>query len=649
MMPKHIEYGTDLHRSVRDALLARYRFSKNEMQKRYDNWRRTEEKFLAYIPEKEADRLRRMQREQGTPQYTTIEIPYTYAVAMTAHTYWASVFLSKSPIFQFTARHGEPMNRVEAVEALIDYQVKNGGMQAVLYMWLLDAIKYGFGVVGQYWDEEQISVSRIEEIPELYMGVFDTGRKTKKRIVERVRGYTGNKLYNVRPYDFFPDPRVPIGQFQDGEYVGRYVEVGWNTVNKREQDKQYFNIDKLKMHRVRQINQREQGSNAITLPEAKQDILGPNWVDGKDMGYVSLIEMYVELVPKEWGLGDGSYPEKWAFVLAEEEIVVHASPLGMYHGKFPFAIQETEPDRYSITSRSMIETIAPMQDLLTWLLNTHLQNVRKVLNDMFVFDPSRVVMKDVVDPRPGKYIRLKPEAYGTDPRTAIHQFQVTDVTRQHVEDADRIMQLIQRVSGVTDNVMGMLNPTGRRTATESRISTNFSANRLKTSAEYMSATGWGPLAQLLVQSSQQLFDMQQQFRVVGDVSMGKPAFVDVDPSSIAGFYDFVPVEGTLPVDKFALASLWKELLMQIASAPPLAQQFDLSSIFSYTARLAGAKNVDQFKLQPGQIQPQIVPDAQAAANAKSGKSIPVNQAEIASAQGGAQNQPQQTPGMGRLM
>jgi hypothetical protein len=75
--------------------------------------------------------------------------------------------------------------------------------------------------------------------------------------------------------------------------------------------------------------------------------------------------------------------------------------------------------------------------------------------------------------------------------------------------------------------------------------------------------------------------------------------MDVSPEVIQGFYDFVPVDGTLPVDKLALANLWKELLLQMRVVPGLVMQFDLGRIFAHVANLAGIRNLNQFKIQVG--------------------------------------------------
>jgi hypothetical protein len=309
--------------------------------------------------------------------------------------------------------------------------------------------------------------------------------------------------------------------------------------------------------------------------------------------------MYIELIPREWGLGEGTYPERWAFVTANDSVIIAAQPVGYYHNKFPFSILEGEIEGYALFKRSMLETIGPMTDVMTWLFNTHFYNVRKALNDMFIVDPSKVVMKDLLDPSPGKIIRLKEEMYGQDVRTALTQFAVQDVTQTHMQDAAAVSSLIQRVSGVNDNIMGMVNAGGRKTATEVRTSSTFGINRLKTLTEWFSATGWTDLSQILLQSTQQMMKEPMVVRIAGDVlqypgaaRMAKP----VNPQDIAGFYDFIPIDGTLPVDRFAQVSLWSQMLSQMAQAPQVLVQYDLGKIFAFVAQLAGLKNINQFRI-----------------------------------------------------
>ena len=278
---------------------------------------------------------------------------------------------------------------------------------------------------------------------------------------------------------------------------------------------------------------------------------------------------------------------------------------------------ELEPEGYALASRGLPEILKPVQDTVDWLVNTHFYNVRKTLNDQFVVDPSRVMMKDVTDPLPGGIIRLKPSAYGSDTRTAISQLAVTDVTRANMSDLDQMIAVGARVSGVHDQLMGLVEQTGRRTATESRISSTFGVNRLKTHSEFFSALGFSPMAQMMVQNSQQYYDAEMKFRLVGDlIQEAGSEFIQVDPSAIQGFYNFVPVDGTLPIDRFAQANLWRELMAQMGKTPGLLEQYDIGRIFAWVAQLAGLKNINQFKIQ-------VRPDEQLAQQAQRGNIIPI--------------------------
>jgi len=614
-MSVEIKFGSPRHKRILDAVKGRKELSEKTMGDNHKRWKQAEEQARAYIPETEVDAIRRTSREGGLPQFTTIDLPYSYAMLLAAHTYWTSVFLSRSPVMQYTGRHGETQQQVMAVEALIDYQVHVGQAMVPLYVWLLDAGKYGLGVVGSYWDKEEEVISMVEEVPVKFFGLDVPGKTKKQKRIMRVPGYEGLKLYNVRPQDFFPDPRVPISRLQEGEFCGRYVEVGWNTILKREEKGKYFNVDELKKKLRKGTSERIEGSNQLALPN--QDETDLPSADITEVGYVGLFELVVELSPKEWKLGGTSSPEKWVFTLAADSVIIGAEPLGKLHNKFPFFVLEYEVEGYGQTKRSMLEVGKPLNDVMSWLVNTHFYNVRKGLNDQLVVDPSRVVMGDLMDPLPGRLVRMKPAGYGTDPGLAVHQLGIVEMTQNHLRDAQAVGEMLQRILGVNDNLMGNQAPGGRKTATEVRTSTGFGINRLKTNAEYFSAMGWGPLSSVWIRETQQNYDKVQQYKVAGDLFSQRVPFLEVSPESIAGAYDFVPVDGTLPIDRFAQANFWREMLAMMSKIqePPFGG-YSPDSIIAHVGQLSGIKNMERFKVN-------VVPDEQAQRNAEAGNTVAV--------------------------
>lgn len=625
-----IPFKSELHKRVMGAFKSRLKMARDAQGvSRLKKWREAEDTFMMYVKESDEDSQRNSNRKNGKPQYTTIAIPYSYAMLLTAHTYYTSVFLSRNPVFQVSGRHGEAENATMAVEALLDYQIQAGGATVPLYVWLLDPGKYGHGILGHYWDKEIIPITQyVEETPTFFgMPIPGAAPKRVQKTVE-APGYVGNKMYNVRPHDFFNDPRYPLYRFQEGEFVIVYDMVGWNQVMRQKANQRFYNIAELKAAKMDNSSERDMGSPRTELPGANMnDLLGD---DGNTPTKTHLHYFHWEIVPSELGLGKSNRPEKWVFTIGNESVIVSAQPLGLAHGKYPFDVLTNEVDGYSSFNRSMFEIMDPLNKTMEWLFNSHFFNVRAALNNQFLADPTKIVMKDIEDPNPGKLIRLKPAAYGQDVRQFLMQLPVQDITRANLSDSEVVAQLAQRIGGVNDSVMGMVNQ-GRKTATEVRTSTSFGVNRLKTMCEWFSAVGFAPLTYKMIASSQQLYDLDRKYRIVGDVSQWGEKYMQVTPDMIQGVYDFVPVDGTMPVDRYAQANLWQQMLGQLRNLPQIAAAYDLPKVFAFVAQLAGLKNISQFRVQ-------VVPDANALAMGQSGQAVPVRVNPT---------EPGQIPGMGQ--
>lgn len=613
MLSIELKYGTEAHSKILDAVKDRKTFSEKKMNQFHMQWNDADDSMRAYIHERDVDKKRKdKKRFEGEVDFVTLEVPYTYAIIMTAHTYYTSVILSRTPVWQFTGRHGETQDAVMAVEAVMDYQLKSGFQLPVLYNWLYDMSRYSLGIVGCYWEREEKIVCSYSMQQKTLLGVpFGGQEKVKKE--EILPGYIGNKLFNVRPYDFYPDPRVPLWRFQDGEFAIHETSEGYHSLiaSAHTNPGYYINLAELGNVMRNRVDDRSQGSSRVELPlQPGESGTAPG------PGFLKITDAYIKLIPKVWGLGTSNRVEVWCFQIAENEVVISAKPLGLYHNKFPFALMEGNFGSEEFAKFGMLEIIKPLTDILTWLVNSHFYNVRRILNNQLVVDPSKVTMKDLTKPGQ-RVIRLKPNAMGTDVRTAVHQLTQVDVTRSHMGDVAFIEQMIQRVSSVVDNVMGMVNQSGRKTATEVRNSTGWSTSRLKTPVEYNSSLGLDPLAQMMLSNTQQLMDMDRKYAVVGNTAESAQRFLNAGPEQIAGDYDFVAVDGTLPVDRLAQANFWKELLMSMAKAPNIAMAWDINGMLAQAMKLQGERNIDRFRIQ-------VAPaNADLANEAKKGNVIPL--------------------------
>ena len=615
-----IQRNGEMERRILSGVSDRVKDSKRRFSLQHEKWIKGEEDAVAYLKVSEAEQLRKNEREiTGVPEFTTIKIPYSESVLLTSHSYWTSVFLGRNPVFQFSGRHGETQKQILAMEALIDYQVQVGQMMVPFHIWLSDVGKYGMGVVHNGWREEMNYVSSVQEVRKTIGGVIPTFGMEKKQVIMEVPGYSGNAVANIRPFDWYPDGRYPVRDFQKGEFCAHRVEIGWNQIVKRTKQG-YYDPKIVKLLRradATHIQNRVEGSAAVDLPDPSSYYIKDDKT-GKSSNVVSFVEMTIELIPYEWGLGSRTYPEKWVFTVTDDfHFLVGAQPHGAYHCKFDYAVLEYEPTGYTLASRGIPDQLRQLQETVDWLVNSHMYNVRKTLNDKFVFDPSKVEIADILNPQPGGGIRLTPNSYGENIQNAIQQLQITDVTQNNMADLSVILQLGQRVTGVNDQMTGEVRPTGRTSATEVRTGTGFGVNRLKTESEYFSAMGWTPLAQMMVQNSQQYYTDDKMFRIVGQLGMqsGMGA-VQVSPDQIAGFYDFISVDGSLPIDRTAQMTLWNQFLGQLANFPGVENHLDIPAILFWIMQLGGIKNLDQFRIQ-------VEPDDMLQQQAQMGNLVPI--------------------------
>jgi hypothetical protein len=627
---KHIPYGSKLHQLVIKNFKGRLDLARDEQRKtREEEWKNSEDTYTAYMPETDVDRLRKEKRKGGETEYTTINIPYSYAMLLTAHTYYTSVFLARDPIFQLKGRHGESQTAETAMESLLDYQLQAGGGMPALFVWLMDIGKYSHGVLGHYWDKEEFTMTKMVDQPKMFLGMPIPGTSEKVQVSETITGFEGNRLYNVRPADFLTDPRVPLFRFQEGEFCIVFDKVGWVKIAAKAASGRYYNLKALKEFGNQGESSGRSSSTGHDTNLPGEDLSFYNF-ESDTPSTADLYEFHWDVIPSELGIGSSNRPEKWVFTIANKSVIVSAQPLGLAHNKYPFDVIPFEVEGYNVFNRSMLEVLDPLNKTMEWLFNSHFYNVRAALNNMFLVDPSKVNVRDLEEPGPGKMIRLKPAAYGQDVRTMLSQFQVQDITRSNLSDSETVAQLAQRITGVSDNVMGSVNAGGRKTATEVRSSTSFGINRLKTNCEWFSNVGFGPLANKLYMSSQQLYTGDKKFRIIGDQAMWSERYMQVTPDLIAGMYDFVPVDGTMPVDRFAQANLWQQMLGGLSKVPGALEQYDLGKIFAFVAQLGGLKNINKFRIN-------VVPDGMMQQQAQMGNAVPMR-ANL--------NEPGQIPGMG---
>lgn len=609
--------GSELHKTVLDYLVKRLNYSERSMSKFYSRWNASEKRVQAYINLPDFDKALKQMNDSGAPPaIINVTVPYSYATIWTIVTYLVHTFCGQKPIFQVQAYKAEAVKAATFMETLLQHNSDHTKIIQRMIQWFLDAELYGVGAVRALWHEER--ANRTIWTPQPMGGLMTPGAPTqmmRQRINKVV--FEGNAVTNIDPFMFFPDPGVPMAEVNKrGEFCFWRSFEGKHLLLREQGNGMLKHIEAIPKTVANRIDSDTGGTSARSMVAKGDSHAG---YERGDVGIAPRIQVdqgTIEIIPKELGLGEGTTPEKWLFSIGNKGQIIQAEPLDMDHGRHPVSVIEPSSFGYAFGQPGTADFLGPIQDTLSWFVNSHIHNVRTALNNMFVVDPSMVEMQDLKNPAPGKLIRLKQAAYGQDVRTALAQLQVQDVTANHMTSMQMFLQMGDTLAAVNDNLRGIQDSGGRKTATEVRTSNEAGASRLAARARYISSQGMTDLAEQMSLNIQQFMTMEFFLEVVGQDGMSAP--VPITPEMVAGDFTFPVSDGTLPIDKTAILGVWKDIWTAIVTNPQLGQQYNAVGIFEWMAEMGGAKNLANFK-----VQTQMVPDQQAGEAQANGQTLPL--------------------------
>lgn len=609
--------GTDAHQKVLDYLKTRLELSEKKMSQFYPRWRANERKNQAYIQLPDYEQIMEAMNNEGkAPKIVSIQVPYMFATISTIVTYLLHAFCGRKPMLTVNSQRGDAVQAAMRMEEVLQYNNDHTNLIHTLFHFFNSTQIYGVGVMRTAWKNQYSLRTKIIKPPSMLGGAMSwigVGSQAK-RVRQQELVYSGNEVFFVDPFMFFPDPRVPMSDVrQKGEFVFWREFVGKHSVLKMEADGIFKWVNYAgKLPQALKFSGGDTGESDRSLRAKGQG--HPGQEDPAEVKTYQLDQGTVEIVPAELGLGEGRRPEKWLFTIANKTQIIQAQPFEHDHDEHPIVCGEPYSTGPGFGHLGMSDLLGPIQDAISWLMNSHIYNVRASLNNIFVVDPSMIEMADLKNPEPGLMIRLKRQALGMDVRAALQQLQVADVTKSHVQDMQLFMEIGERLSAVTSNLMGIQDPGGRKTATEIRVSGDSAGSRLSAQTRILSAQAIVPLARQESLNIQQFMDPNFAFTLLGQ----KGDQLTITGEQLVGDFNFPVHDGTLPLDKVAMLDVWKEILLGVAQDMQLRSQFDITAIFEFVAQLGGAKNIEQFKIQ-------MTPDQQIAEAVAGGNVVPLPQ------------------------
>lgn len=591
--------GYELHDKLVAEVLRRAQTSHSLIARRYETWNNLEESLSSYMPIDDEEALI---KGEDRRKPISIVIPMSSAILDTLITYFVAAFLD-DPIFRYEG-HG-PEDNIGAIlmEKIISlHTIKTKVALALCTMWR-DSFVHGFGVVIPNWHVQRGLRVRRRPVNKFDFGSMSYKPSGFERFTEEGTIFEGNRLDNIDPYMFLPDPNLPIHRAAEGEFVGWMDRTNWFALYGEEQtDLDLFNVEYLKHFQATgtmyQISSSKRGAAELT-----------GFLSGLPGRPVDRLTCYMDFIPSEIGMGPSHVPETWLFSIAGERVIIRAKQLRLNHGKKPVIISAPDFDGYGIAPISRIEQVQGIQGVVDWMINSHVANVRKAIHDMIVYDPSIINSADIEDPGPGKLVRLRLAAFGrVKASDAIHQLAVKDVTQPHVDFAQAMMQIGNVVSGAQDSLQGIRRTSGERvTATEYAGTQTSALSRLEKLAKLTSIQAHQDIAEMFAEHTQQFMSDDVYAKTIGEwpeiiaqeygVQGGDPILVS--PADISVGYDIVAKDGSVPASE--QAGTWIQLFQILIAQPQIARKFDIVRIFMHIARLTGTKNFHEFMIKGGGI------------------------------------------------
>jgi hypothetical protein len=589
------EEMSEFHKTMLKDSRALVNVSRQKMSAYYTRWDNND-KIYRGIRTRDIDDKKAQERKE--PQ--KMVVPVSYAQVQTFVAFVFSLFTQREHLYEILGTSSEDQASAKIAEALLARDLTYNKFETKLYQFLLDIARFGLGVFKTHWVREMQRVPVTITEPKLSFLGINIGTATREEIQDQVK-YLGNQVLNISPYRFFPDPRLPLARFQEGEFVASEDEYTKTQLHKMEKNGEVSGIEWVKPFTREGLADRglsrfaDAGLNFLSASEARGS--------GQTQGSVILTEVQRTIVPSKYliagePLGDETYPVKYNIWYVNDQRIVKCEPLGYLHDEYTYTLAEFNPDQHHWINNALSDTIGELQDVITWFINSRISSVRKVISNQFIVDPEGIEMKDIEARSP--ILRLRPSAGNRGVDRYIKQLDIHDVTQNHIQDATFLHGMVQTVTGINEQLLGQVHP-GRRSATEMRNVGSSAASRLKIIASLIFRNALEPMGRQMLSNLRDGLDEPTVVRVVGmnKLANDQGNFIPVDKSMLVGGFDFEIFDGTLPSEKIFMAQTLEEWIKNLMSSPEaaIALQFDPRQMALEALELRGIRNPERFMLQ----------------------------------------------------
>lgn len=586
--------------------------SRGAMGAYYKTWDR---QYEVYSAGKRVDKDDEKALRERKPTKQTV--PLTFAQVQTMVSFCFLLFTQNDDFFAYKPRGAEGFKADEDATTILTRDLRKNQWPVLLYGFLLDVCLFGLGVVKHSWAEEKGYVKVPQTTPGIVTNGVQVTDDTTQDMWQEFLRYQGNRLMTVSPYRFFPDTRLPLTRFQEGEFCASEEIYTRSQLKQMEEDGFLLEDSVDDIPPMTMEMWRKRGPSRLEgFKPAENVSTGASPTAAPESGVV-VTEIQIKVIPNKVKiegttktLGKENFPVMYILWVANDSKVVKCEPMGYYHGQFTYDLAQFSANSYELVGQGLAEMADWLQDVITWFINAHITSVKDSIGGKFVYDPTGIDTRALDERSP--FIPLKKGAMKSGVDKWIKQLQTTDTTANHMNDVQALMAILQQVTGISDNMMGQYN-SGRRSAQESRVVTQGAAGRSKMVATTIWHQAMDPLGQKMLTNLRAGIEMQTFMQILVGFAetsqlMQNPgaaqslqqrfAAFKSDPQSLIAANDFFAFDGTLESEKGMIAQSLQEMLQVLMTNPQAAQLLDIdpAALMKAIQALRGITNLGDFSL-----------------------------------------------------
>jgi len=571
-----------------DALLRHAKklidISRKEMGKHYSTWDYMDQVFRS---RRVLDKEDRSANAKGQP--AKLIVPLQFSQIMTFVSFSLMTVLQNKRFFQLEQTRSDSHVIREACELVLERDCKKNTWATWLTQFFLDIGRFGLGAAEVGWKEEVRFVKQQQTKP--VIGAFGTeGDETTESYIP-IPTFVGNKIYPVSPYRFFPDTRLPLSRFQEGEFCGSEDMFTFSTLKSDPQG--LFNVDVIPKMTKNDYEERRKSTRIDVMdfiPTRSQNGGDAELGTGEGFvrdGQVVITKLVVDIVPKNFKLedervlGDEDFPLRYILWYANDKTIVRFDEATYLHCQFPYISAQYLPDQQKTINEGLADVCDQITNTITWLINAAITGKRSGLDGKFLVDPAGVDIKSIESRSP--YIFLKRNASNMGVDRYIKQFTTQDYSGNYMQEAGSLQATLEGVTGWSAQMQGQYS-SGRRSATQDRVVAQGASARGKSTLASVWDSAFQALGKQLLTNNRQEMDFDTFSRILGPGPFGEMkdtpievlyAMFQSDPMSLAMCEDFFVYDGTLPSEKAFLAQSLQEILGM------LLQNLTISQVLGY--------------------------------------------------------------------